>query len=119
MPESNPPMPSAAKADPKLAHVALQWPHTSPLLCCRFDPLGRFVFAGCEDHSIQRWELKTAAKVGLAGHGRWGNSRWCTPDGNTLVSVGCDGRFIWWPADVEKPEPARKIDAHAGWVRSV
>jgi WD40 repeat protein len=108
-----------AKADPKLAHVTHQWPHTSPLLCCRFDPPGRFVFAGCEDHSIQRWDLKSTAKVELKGHESWVKSLCFSPDGKTLISAGCDGRLIWWPCDSEKPELARKIDAHAGWVRSV
>lgn len=105
--------------DPKLAHVTAQWPHTSPLLCCRFDPSGKFVFAGCEDHSIQRWDLSNAAKANMAGHESWVNALCFTPDGKTLVSGGCDGRLIWWPADAEKPEPARKLDAHTGWVRSV
>ncbi len=104
--------------DPKLAHVTFQWPHTSPLLCCRFDPTGRFVFAGCEDNTIQRWDLKTAAKTSLVGHESWVNALCFSPDGKTLISAGCDGRLIWWPADAEKPEPERKLDAHTGWVRS-
>jgi WD40 repeat protein len=113
------PTPTTVKADPALAHVTVQWAHTSPLLCCRFDPAGKFVFAGCEDHSIQRWDLKSAAKIGLTGHESWVNALAFSPDGKTMVSAGCDGRLIWWPADAEKPEAARKVDAHAGWVRSV
>jgi WD40 repeat protein len=107
------------KADPALSHVTTQWAHTSPLLCCRFDSLGKYAFAGCEDHSIQRWEIKSGTKIGLSGHESWVNSLAFTPDGKTLISAACDGRLIWWPADAEKPTPSRKIDAHHGWVRSI
>ena len=107
------------KPDPKLANVTTQWAHTSPLLCCRFDPTGKFVFAGCEDHTIQRWDLKTGTKTSLAAHESWVNDLAFMPDGKTLVSAASDGRLIWWSADADKPEPARKVDAHAGWVRSV
>jgi WD40 repeat protein len=88
-------------------------------LCCRFDPQGKYAFGGCEDHTIQRWEMKSGTKVGLAGHESWVNSLAFTPDGKTLVSAACDGRLIWWPADAETPAPSRKIDAHNGWVRSI
>jgi WD40 repeat protein len=107
------------KADPALSHVTIHWAHTSPLLCCRFDSLGKYAFAGCEDHSIQRWEIKSGTKIGLSGHESWVNSLAFTPDGKTLISAACDGRLIWWPADAEKPTPSRKIDAHHGWVRSI
>ena len=43
-------------ADPLQTHVAKTLAHTAPLLGCRFDPTGRFVFAGGEDNKVVRWE---------------------------------------------------------------
>lgn len=110
---------TAAKADPALVHVAVEWKHTSPLICCRFDPQGRYVFATAEDNSIQRWELGTGTQLGLVGHNSWVRSLDFLPDGQTMISGGCDGQLIWWPAAGDKSEPLRKVAAHKGWIRFV
>ena len=34
------------KIDPTKTHLLKEYKHTSPLLGCRFDPSGQFVFAG-------------------------------------------------------------------------
>lgn len=106
-------------ADIKLTHVTQQWPHTSPLISCRFDPKGRFAFAGAEDNSVQRWDLSSAAKTPLAAHDSWVKAIAFSADGETLVTGGYDGRLIWWPVAAEKPDPARKLDAHGGWIRGL
>ncbi len=106
-------------ADPKQTHVAVQWKHDSPLMNCRFDPQGRFVFATAEDMTIQRWELYSGTKVGFGAHDSWAHGIALLPDGETLITGGCDGQLIWWPAAAEMPEPTRKIDAHNGWIRFV
>ena len=106
-------------ADIKLTHVDKQWPHTSPLLSCRFDPKGRFVFAGAEDNTVQRWDLASGTKNSLAAHDSWVRALAFSADGEALISGGYDGRLIWWPTAADKPEPQRKLDAHAGWVRGL
>jgi WD40 repeat protein len=106
-------------ADIKLTHVAKALPHGSPLVSCRFDPKGRFVFAGAEDNTVQRWDLSKDAKVPLAAHDSWVKSLAFSSDGETLVTGGYDGRLIWWPVAAEKPEPVRKVEAHAGWIRGL
>ena len=106
-------------ADIKLTHVAQALPHGSPLVSCRFDPKGRFVFAGAEDNTVQRWDLATAAKTPLAAHDSWVKSLAFSPDSETLVTGGYDGRLIWWSAAAEKPAPLRKVEAHAGWIRGL
>ena len=58
-------------ADPGLTHVAKTLAHTSPFLSCRFDPTGRFVFAGAEDFKVVRWELATGRRSALTGHRSW------------------------------------------------
>jgi WD40 repeat protein len=106
-------------ADPNQTHLAHDLAHNSPLIACRFDSKGRFAFATAEDRSIQRWDLASAAKVGLEGHESWAHALATTPDGQTLLSGGCEGRLIWWPLAEARPVPIRSIDAHRGWVRDV
>ncbi len=109
----------APAADPAQTHVSQDLVHDRPLLCCRFDPSGKFVFAGAEDNKVWRWDLAAGTKTEFAGHESWVRSLVLSPDGQTLVTAGYDGRLMWWPATAEKPAPARNIQAHQGWIRSV
>jgi len=86
-------------ADPEKAHVVSQWKHDSRLLSCRFDPLGRYVYTTAYDYTIQRWELATGTKTVLKAHDSWVRGLAFSPDGETLVSGGYDGRLIWWPVN--------------------
>ncbi len=95
------------------------WKHSSPLISCRFDPTGRFVFAGAQDSTIQRWDLASGQKAAFAGHESWVRGMAFHPDGTTLLSGGFEGRLIWWPAAAEKPAPERIVAAHDGWIRAV
>jgi WD40 repeat protein len=56
--------PAATKLDRELKH-------TSPLVGCRFDPTGRFVFASAQDNTIQRFDVLTGVKTALVGHASW------------------------------------------------
>ncbi|HEY1187782.1 MAG TPA: hypothetical protein VGE74_09000 [Gemmata sp.] len=57
--------------DPPAARVERELKHARPLIGCRFDPSGRFLFVSAEDDTIQRFDLLTGAKVALAGHESW------------------------------------------------
>jgi WD40 repeat protein len=105
--------------DPTKAHIAKELKHDRPLISCRFDPKGHYVFAGSEDRSVQRWDLESGVKVAFEAHESWVHALAFTPDGQTLLTGGCDGRLILWPVTSEKPSPTRTIEAHQGWVRSV
>lgn len=107
------------KADPKQTYVSAEWKHTAPLIACRFDPQGRYVFTSSEDYSVQRWELASAKKTSWPAHESWVRDIAVLPDGETIVTAGCDDRIIFWPATAEKPAPIREIVAHKGWVRTV
>ncbi len=106
-------------ADPKQAHVARELEAEAPLMACRFDPAGRFVFATAENRIIYRWELASGKRTSLAGHDSWIGDLAITPDGETLISAGYDDTLIWWPATAETPQPANKVRAHEGWIRAV
>ena len=85
------------KADPKQTHVASQWKHTSPLISCRFDPSGKFVFATAEDMTVQRFELANGKKtVFPAVHDSWVRGLGFVDGGKTLITGGFDGRLMWW-----------------------
>lgn len=105
-------------ADPKQTHVVKDWTHESPLIACRFDPTGRYLFTTAEDFQIQRWDVTTGEKIAFTAHDSWARGLAFLPDGETTITGGFDGRLAWWPTTADKPEPMRRIDAHNGWVRS-
>jgi WD40 repeat protein len=111
--------PAGPQADPAKTRVVHDLVHNRPLIACRFDPKGRYVFATSEDSSIVRWDLSTKAKTSLTGHESWPFALAVTPDGQTLLSGAGDGRLIWWPVAAAAPTPARTVPAHAGWINAV
>lgn len=106
-------------ADPAATHVALQLKHDSPLIACRFDPMGKFVFAGAQDNQVLRWELASQTKTAYKAHDSWVRSLGFNSAGDVLVTGGYDGRLIWWPVAAAEPTPVRTVDAHAGWIRAI
>jgi len=108
-----------ATLDPAQVRQVQELKHTSPLIGCRFDPAGRFVFAGSQDNGVQRWELATGKKVTLLGHRSWVRGLAFAPALKLLLSAGWDGRILTWPIDADAPSPLRSLDAHKGWVRAL
>lgn len=105
--------------DPAQAHEVLKVDYGSPLLGCRFDPQGKFVFAGAEDNSILRWDIGANQKTILAAHDSWVHSFAFSKDAQVMISGGYDGRLIWWPTVGDAPKPLRTVDAHQGWIRGL
>lgn len=106
-------------ADPAKTHLAGEWKHTSPLISCRFDPAGRFVFAGAQDNTVQRWELATGKQTPYVGHNSWVRSIGFDPTGEWLYTGGYEGQLIRWSATADEPVPERSVKAHEGWVRAL
>src|SRR4051812_2329996 len=105
--------------DVKLAHVVAEWAHDRPLISCRFEPQGRYVFAGSEDSTVQRWAFDGGAKTPFVGHESWVRAIAFSKDGATMITGGYEGRLMWWPTAADKPESIRRVDAHHGWLRSL
>jgi WD40 repeat protein len=104
-------------ADPKQAHVAQELPADAGLMACRFHPGGAHVFATAEDRLIYRWELAGGKRAVFKGHDSWiGDVAFV---GDQMISAGWDDTLIWWPAIADKLEPAIKVKAHEGWIRSI
>lgn len=57
--------------DPTTTKLEREFKHARPLIGCRFDPAGRFLFASAEDNTIQRYDLLTGSKVAFVGHTSW------------------------------------------------
>ncbi|HEY3788380.1 MAG TPA: hypothetical protein VGL71_05965, partial [Urbifossiella sp.] len=57
--------------DPTTTKLEREFKHARPLIGCRFDPSGRFLFASAEDNTIQRFDLLTGAKTAFIGHSSW------------------------------------------------
>jgi WD40 repeat protein len=106
-------------AEPAKTHVAREFAHKSPLIACRFDPAGRYVYASAQDNTIQRWDLMTGKTAALAGSESWVFALAPHPGGEVMISGGADGQLTWWSASAENPKPLRQIAAHRGWVRSI
>ena len=119
---SDPKADDANSLDVKAAEVHREWKHAAPLLGCRYDPTGRYLFSSSMDHSIQRWDLKEDQHATLTGHESWLRGIGFSPDGAQMFSAGYDGRLCFWerdakPSQDETAKPIRTIEAHKGWIR--
>jgi WD40 repeat protein len=107
------------KIDPTKTKPGKELKHTSPLVGCRFDPSGKFVFASAQDNSLQRWEIASGKKTPFPGHNSWVRGIAFSKDGKTLFSADWTGKILVWAVDGDKPEPRQTIQAHTGWARAL
>jgi WD40 repeat protein len=105
--------------NPTKTHLLKEYKHDSPLLGCRFDPSGQFVFAGAQDNSVVRWHLDSGKKTLLTSHKSWVRALAFAAKEKLLFSGDYAGRILAWPADDEQPKPVRTLEAHRGWVRAL
>lgn len=115
---ATPPSPPP-KAEPTKTHLVADFDAGSPLISCRCDPSGRFVFAGGQNSAIVRFSLADGLRTDLLGHQSWVRGLAFDPSGETLYSGDYAGRLLLWPAADESPKPRQTIEAHDGWVRGV
>jgi WD40 repeat protein len=109
-----------AGLDPKQAHMVAQWRAGRPLVCCRFDPRGRFVFCGEESATVRRLSTTDGKASSFPPvHDSWVFSLAFSRYGATTYSGGGDGRVVAWETDAAAPKPIRTIEAHRGWVRAL
>ncbi len=106
--------------DPKQANLVSTWAAEKPLVCCRFDTKGRYVFCGLEDSVVQRFNLADGKRTSFpGGHESWVFSLAFSKDGEKAFSGGGDGRVAVWETASDSPKPVRKTDAHQGWIRGM
>ena len=103
--------------DIKSIHVRKQWKHSAPLIGCRCDPTGRYVFASAMDSTVQRWDLEGEPRAALGGHDSWLRAIGFSPDGKQTYTAAYDGRICFWDTESDSVDPKRQIDGHEGWIR--
>src|SRR5262249_32422265 len=116
---AGPPPAPPVKIDPAQAHLVAQWKHASPLIGCRFDPEGKYVFAGAQDNAVVRWEVAGGKKTALAGHKSWVRGLAFAARERLLFSADWAGRVLAWPLDADNPSPRWALAAHKGWARAL
>ena len=119
------------KTDPAKTKLIATLKHTRPLTAARYEPLGRFIFTGAEDNTVQRWDVAdlqpaadgkpvvTAKMASLVGHDSWIRSIAFSKNGETTFTGGYDGQLFAWRTADEQPAPVVKLAAHEGWIRAV
>lgn len=103
---------------PAKTRMAKEIKHGAPLMGCRFDPSGRFVFAGGQDNGLQRWDLASGKKTTFAGHQSWLRAIAFAPKDKLVITGDYHGKLLFWPIDGDAPKPIKSIDAHDGWLRA-
>lgn len=111
--------PASSQLTPSRTRMALELRHTSPLIACRFDLTGRYIFAAAQDNSIQRWELANSTKTAFTGHRSWVRGLAFHAASRKLLSADYQGKVLVWTADAATPTVERTLDAHDGWVRAI
>jgi WD40 repeat protein len=103
--------------DPAKTKLTLELKHTAPLLGCRFDPSGRFLFAGGQEAALQRWELAGGKKTTLTGPKSWVRGLAFTD--KLVFAADYTGQVLAWPIEGDKTTPQWAISAHTGWARAL
>jgi WD40 repeat protein len=112
-----PPVAAPAKIDPTKTHLTAQWKHGRPLIGCRFDPAGKYIFAGAEDNAVVRFEVASGKKATLSGHKSW--VRAIAFAGELALTADWAGRVLAWPIEGDNPSPRWSISGHRGWARAL
>jgi len=104
--------------DATKTHVAHDLTHDSPLISCRFDPSGNYVFAGAQDYSVWRFEISTGAKTAIATDS-WVRGIGFLKTTDICLTAGYDGRLMWWPIGGDVTQSVKTVQAHQGWIRAI
>src|SRR5262245_21775060 len=108
-----------AKVDPAKTKLGKEFKHGSPMIGCRIDPSGTFIFGSYQDNTLQRWEISTATKTAFEGHKSWARGLAFEATSKTLFSADWVGSILAWTLEADKPAPRWTVEAHKGWARAI
>lgn len=92
--------------------------HDAPLLCCTFDPTGRFVLAGGRDHSVLCLDVTAGTTNRLEGHESWVACA-VSSGADLVLTADCAGRVMAWDCRAEQPKLRWSIEAHANTIQAL
>ncbi|MCA9114582.1 MAG: hypothetical protein KDA79_05810 [Planctomycetaceae bacterium] len=101
--------------DPAKHSRIAEHPLKVSLLCCCFDPSGRFVLAGGRSQSVFSLDIAAGKVTLLAGHESWVGAA-VRAGSDLLVTADHAGRLIAWDCSGEVPTVRWNIIAHPGTI---
>lgn len=107
------------KIDPTRTRLWKEIKLGSPLLACRYDPTGKYLFSSTQDNSIHRVHVLDGTITRLAGHQSWVRSLAFSMTHQQFVSADYHGVIRLWNCQDDAPKPVKIIDAHDGWIRAL
>lgn len=107
------------EADPTTVRELKSFQHDRPVISCRIDSTGHYLFAGAQDNGIHRWDLVTGSYARLEGHESWVRRFALHPDAPLLISGDYSGNLLWWDTWLSPSQPLRRLAAHQGYIRGV
>lgn len=104
--------------DPAKPHQTSEHKHDSPLLCCAFDPSGRFILAGGRDRGVVCLNFATGSKTMLEGHQTWVGSIVRTA-ADLVLTADYAGHVIAWDCSGDTPKLRWNIKTHPNTIYSL
>ena len=104
--------------DPAKHRVVSEFKHSAPLLCCEFDPAGRFAIAGGRDRQLAGWDLMSGESFLLSGHDSWITLA-ARARADIVLTADQTGVVIAWDCHGDRPEPRWRIAAHVSSILSL
>lgn len=111
--------PFKLKIDPAKTRLWKEQNLGSPLIACRYDPTGKYLFATTQDSSIHRVNVLDASNTKLSGHQGWVRSLAFSTKHHLLASADYHGIIHLWKWQEAAPKPIKTIEAHDGWIRAL
>lgn len=88
------------------------------LVCCRYSPDRKFLFAAGFDGQLYRWNLGDGTHEAFPAHQGWVESMVLHPDGSRLFTADSWGQIHCWPLAAGPLKPQWSIaNAHSTWLR--
>jgi WD40 repeat protein len=101
--------------DPAKHSRIAEHPHDVSLLCCSFDPSGRFVFAGGRSQALFSLDIAAGKVTPLDGHESWVGAV-VRAGADLLVTADHAGRLIARDCSGDVPGVRWNIEAHPGTI---
>lgn len=106
--------------DPSATKLDRTVPSERQLICCRYSPDRKFLFAAGYDGQLHRWSLADKSHEAFPAHRGWVEGMVLHPDGSQLFTADSWGQIHCWPVADGVLKPKWSVaDAHSTWLRRI